>query len=52
MLAWHENKWPSQSYIKVVELRGLEPLTFSLRKVAPARGRCPGGYRDFAPDAF
>ncbi len=25
-------KWPSQSHIKVVELRGLEPLTFSLRR--------------------
>jgi hypothetical protein len=31
LLAYQENKCPSQTIFKLVELRGLEPLTFSLR---------------------
>ena len=32
LLACQQKKCPSQSHIKLVELRGLEPLTFSLRR--------------------
>jgi hypothetical protein len=32
LLTRQENKLPSQRYFELVELRGLEPLTFPLRR--------------------
>jgi hypothetical protein len=32
LLTRQENKWPSQRYFELVELRRLEPLTFPLRR--------------------